>query len=243
MESGRINIFWHRARAIVQVEQIVTIRVGVITNDSTLIDWCRTALATVCPGQYELCQWSRDQIEAADLYIWDAAEGNGLPALLVTMTAPMHPTTLVIGSRRELSSIRAELGCEKGVVFLFRPLQALALRTFFQSAIAGIEVQSETDVSRLQADRDQMFQYLLNATLKLQEYHRDRRTSMIRTVHELRGPLMAAQGYCELLLAGRLGEISSNHRGILERIRGSLIKLEQLTSVMLEDADHHLEVT
>jgi signal transduction histidine kinase len=65
--------------------------------------------------------------------------------------------------------------------------------------------------------------------------HRSRHTrSLARVVHDLRTPLMASNGYCELLLGGAMGDLRDEQAELVERIRRSLGRLARMTEAMLQ---------
>ena len=71
-----------------------------------------------------------------------------------------------------------------------------------------------------------------NVTVQVPEGDRNR--SLARVVHDLRTPLMASSGYCDLLLGGVMGELRGEQADLVERIRRSLGRLARLTETMLE---------
>jgi signal transduction histidine kinase len=77
-----------------------------------------------------------------------------------------------------------------------------------------------------------MLQYLLQANLKLQEYDQDRTNFLAHSVHDIRAPLVAIQGYCSLLLDNQLGDLNAEQTKILERMQRSIKRLSRLASGM-----------
>jgi signal transduction histidine kinase len=70
------------------------------------------------------------------------------------------------------------------------------------------------------------------ADAKVRTPERDR--SVARVVHDLRTPLMASSGYCDLLLAGAMGALRDEQADLVERIRHSLGRLARMTEAMLQ---------
>src|SRR5262249_35100369 len=60
---------------------------------------------------------------------------------------------------------------------------------------------------------------LMQANLKLQEFHQERNNFLARSIHDFRAPLTAISGYCELLLADELEPLTSGQRKILQRMQ------------------------
>jgi signal transduction histidine kinase len=58
--------------------------------------------------------------------------------------------------------------------------------------------------------------------------------SLARVVHDLRTPLMASSGYCDLLLGGAMGALRDEQADLVERIRHSLGRLARMTEAMLQ---------
>ena len=87
--------------------------------------------------------------------------------------------------------------------------------------------------SRLKLDRDRIFQQLLQTNLKLREFDQDRTNFVTRSIHDIRVPLMAVQGYCGLLLAGQVGSLDPEQARILEKMERSLTRLCGLVEAMV----------
>ena len=74
----------------------------------------------------------------------------------------------------------------------------------------------------------------MEANLRLQEYDRARTDFMAKTVHDFRAPLMAANGYCGLLLDEAMGPLAPAQREVLDRVQASLKRLARMTAAMFE---------
>jgi len=74
----------------------------------------------------------------------------------------------------------------------------------------------------------------LMANLKLQAYDQDRTNFLARAVHDFRAPLMAASGYCGLLVEGALGPLNPDQLESLNRMQHSLRKLTRMASAMFQ---------
>jgi len=89
-------------------------------------------------------------------------------------------------------------------------------------------------VVTLRRERDALLDWLLAATLRLQENDRDRMNFLARAVHDFRTPLTAVHGYCGLLLSGELGPVTDEQREVLERTVESVGRLSRLATVLFQ---------
>ena len=151
------------------------------------------------------------------------------------MTAAEGAIKIIIVNKRSLSSVRRKL---RGADFMYlqSPVTPLSLRAVWDSAIAQLKLRRGDGVSsaRLKMDRDKLLQQLLQTNLKLREHDQDRTNFLARSVHDIRVPLMAVQGYCGLLLAGQVGPMDPEQTQILERIQRSLTRLCRLVEAMMD---------
>jgi signal transduction histidine kinase len=74
----------------------------------------------------------------------------------------------------------------------------------------------------------------IQANPRLHEPDQDRTNFLRRAIHDLRVPLMATQGYCDLFLAGQLGPLDPEQTRILEKMQRSLCRLHRLTEAMMD---------
>src|ERR1700730_11271688 len=82
------------------------------------------------------------------------------------------------------------------------------------------------------SEHNDALQCLLMANLKLQEYDQDRTNFLARAVHDFRAPLMAANGYCSILLQQTVGPLTDSQTELGKRMHRSLKKLTRITSAM-----------
>jgi signal transduction histidine kinase len=218
-----------------------------VSSNRALFDACREILDQLCPCGYDLQLFapSDQHPDHFDIYIWDSESSSSLPA---PMSVPGSPSKLVIASKESLSALRRDLP-HQDFVFLQSPVTALSLRVVLESVVARLQLGQDEpkSSSRLNTERDQIFQKLLETNLKLQEYDRDRTNFMSRAIHDVRVPLMAIQGYCGLLLAGELGSVNPEQTRILGKMQRSLTRLGGLVAAMMDlgvgsQAPSHLKV-
>lgn len=72
-----------------------------------------------------------------------------------------------------------------------------------------------------------------NAHSNLEELNRQRTAFLAAAAHELKTPLAAIKGYCNLLLAGSLGPLTDKQRDVLEESKDSCERLVRLVSMFL----------
>ena len=207
--------------------------VCVVGSNQDLADVCRANLERLCPDGYYLQECvSSETSRGCDVYVWDVDSSPSVPN---AMTAAEGAIKIIIVNKRSLSSVRRKL---RGADFMYlqSPVTPLSLRAVWDSAIAQLKLRRGDGVSsaRLKMDRDKLLQQLLQTNLKLREHDQDRTNFLARSVHDIRVPLMAVQGYCGLLLAGQVGPMAPEQTQILERIQRSLTRLCRLVEAMMD---------
>jgi len=216
-----------------EIQPEVLIHVCIVGLNQTLADACRVNLQHLCPAGHQIQECgSSDASSGCDIYIWDYDSVPSFPPAILTAK---DATKVVIVKKSSLSSVRRRLpGAD--FTYLQSPVTALSLRAVLASAIARCELRQNDGKrsSRLKLDRDRILQQLLQTNLKLREYDQDRTNFLARSIHDIRVPLMAIQGYCGLLLAGQVGAIDPEQTGILERMQRSLTRLCRLVEAMMD---------
>ncbi len=168
----------------------------------------------------------------ADIYVWDAPCDSAIPPAMATCG---KAAKLILSSKANLSRLRSALPHEE-FVFLSKPVTRSGLRTAFASTISRLGNGRPANVRQAFLDRDEILQQLLEASLALQEYERKRTNLLMRVVHDLCVPLMAAQGYSSLLLGRQLGNITVEQSRIIEKMQRSLARLAALASALADVA-------
>jgi signal transduction histidine kinase len=204
--------------------------VCIVGSSPTLADACRVSLEQLCPGGYQMqeCGFSHAP-SGCDIYIWDFESSPSLPAAMV---AAKQATKVVIANKSSLSSVRRRLR-PADFTYLQSPVTPHSLRAVLESAIARPQLRRDEGkgLSRLRLDRERV---LLQTNLQLREQDQDRTNFLMRAIHDLRVPLMATQGYCDLFLAGQLGSLDAEQTGIMERMQRSLTRLCRLLEAMMD---------
>lgn len=123
---------------------------------------------------------------------------------------------------------------------LARPEAAILLKPVTRPTLAaflGIALASQADrvsSASLRADRDEIFQCLIQANLKLQEYDQNRTNFLSRAMHDFRVPLTAINGYCGLLLSEVMGPLEPNQADVLRKMRRSSHRLSRMAEAMFQ---------
>jgi signal transduction histidine kinase len=210
-----------------------SILVCIVGSNQTLAEACRVNIEHLCPAGYHIQECgSLDASDGCDIYIWDFESSPCLPN---AMAAADEAIKIVVVKKSSLSSVRRMLP-GSGFTYLQSPVTSLSLRAVLESSVAQLQLRGDEGLSssRLKLDRDRILQRLLQTNLKLREHDEDRTNFLARSVHDIRGPLMAIQGYCGLLLAGQLGSMDPEQTQILERMQRSLSRLCRLAEAMMD---------
>jgi signal transduction histidine kinase len=119
---------------------------------------------------------------------------------------------------------------------LLKPVNKRVLQIFLEQALFHSKVSPPRSFSSLAVapETDDALQCLLMANLKLQEYDQDRTNFLARAVHDFRAPLMAANGYCSILLQQTLGPLAESQTELVKRMHRSLKKLSRMASAMFQ---------
>jgi signal transduction histidine kinase len=110
----------------------------------------------------------------------------------------------------------------------------LSLTAVLQATVAQFGLRQDSCSSHLKLDRDRILQQLLETNLILREHDQDRTNFLARSIHDIRVPLTAIQGYCGMLLAGQVGTIDLEQTRILERMQRSVSRLCRLVEAMMD---------
>jgi signal transduction histidine kinase len=169
-----------------------------------------------------------DAVEA-DLYVWDYEPGLLIADEVAKRPAGQH---LLVADAKDLDGLGA---LQKSVCVLLKPITAFTLRAFARLAHKSWQLRCRAvQADTFRSDRDTLLQYVLEVNLKLQEYDQERNNFLARALHDFRAPLTALYGYCGLLSEGKVGEITSTQRKLLETMRDSARRLTRMAGGTLE---------
>jgi signal transduction histidine kinase len=204
-------------------------RIALCSNDPEIHHLCRDLLEQLAAHNCELSivQTGEKAIEA-DLNIWDLERGSR--RMGAVDGSPLRHLYLV--HQKDLSEFRASAGAGAGNILL-KPVARAVLRAYLMLAISARE-ERDSAVALLREDRDEIFQCLIQANLKLQEYDQDRMNFLARAMHDFRAPLTALSGYCGLLLSEPLASLNEQQQEALRRMQRSASRLSRMTSSMFQ---------
>jgi signal transduction histidine kinase len=203
--------------------------VVLVSQDRDLYKLCREILAGI-PGHHGTISavGMEDADMGSDLYIWDFH-----PNLLLAGQTDQSPSKHVfLVHRKDLTEFRKQTRTTD-INILLKPVTRATLAAFIGLA-ASAHQEKVSAASSLRAERDEIFQCLIQTNLRLQEYDQDRTNFLTRAVHDFRAPLTALNGYCGLLLDEPMGSLNDNQKEVIRRMRHSAKRLSRMASAMFE---------
>jgi len=201
------------------------LKLNVFTDDPQLISTIRQ----VAPDPTVLADLDL-AISAGDIHIWDIDTSSHIPpSILDGRDSPL----LIAGTEKSVSAADHEvlLRCCP----LLKPVNVFSMRAFLDLAVAGRSCkQKALTCDELTSDRETLLEYTLATNLRLQQYDRQRTNFLSRALHDMRAPLTALHGYCELLADGRLGSVTPQQQELLVRMQASTRRLLRQSTGMFE---------
>jgi signal transduction histidine kinase len=144
----------------------------------------------------------------------------------------------VIPLAQAQSLLRSTPAAEGNV--LLKPLTRVVLKAFLASVVPFKDTAGSPEVDDLRASRDELFQRLLHANLRFQEYDQERTNFIARAVHDFRAPLAALSGFCGLLASGELGPLAESQKEALERMQHTTKRISRMASDMFDLSVGHM---
>jgi signal transduction histidine kinase len=207
-------------------------KVLLVSSDSDLHMLCREILDGFKGYDWQLSSAnSMTCPEEADFYIWDCQGKSKIPPEIPPEVDQRPAKHLFLVHRNDISKFQ-NLGSLEAPILL-KPVSRASMSVFLGLAAAASKEPIAT-ANYLRADRDEMFQCLIQSNLKLQEYDHDRTNFLARAVHDFRAPLTATIGYCGLLLSEALGHLNEDQQELLRRMQHSTKRLSRMASAMFE---------
>ena len=203
--------------------------VVLVSQDRDLYKLCREILAGI-PRHHGTISavGMEDAGITADLYIWDFHPN----IMLEDRTDRSQSKHLFLVQRKDLSEFhKRTLATDFNI--LLKPVTRATLTAFLGLAASTHEGKVSA-ASSLRAERDEIFQCLIQTNLRLQEYDQDRTNFLTRAVHDFRAPLTALNGYCGLLLDEQMGSLNDNQKEVIRRMQHSAKRLARMASAMFE---------
>ena len=140
-------------------------------------------------------------------------------------------SSIVVISRSELSQIRTKMLHLRAIILL-RPVNRARLEIAIEQSLCRPAYTVDCDVMRLNCD--ELLEYLLHASLRLQEYDQERAQFLARAIYELRAPLTSIQGYCRLLLDAKVGPLAHEQALVMGRIWRNVERLSRFVSTIFD---------
>jgi signal transduction histidine kinase len=170
-----------------------------------------------------------ESLPEADLYVWDCSPEADIQTRILESQAGQH---LVLADPKHLDAFNQ---IQSSVCILLKPVNPFTLRAFADIAVKSSELREQAyETDKLRLDRDALLQYVLEVNLKLQQYDQDRSNFLARALHDFRAPLTALHGYCGLLAQAKVGAVTAEQQGLLERMLYSTRRLTRLAEATLE---------
>jgi signal transduction histidine kinase len=200
--------------------------IALYSNDPELDSLCRD-IVRLTPGAK--CTVKEDFRTPPDspsaMCIFDASLGD-------LGDLPECRKSILIIDRAHLAEIRSQTLHLRSVILL-KPLSRAQLEIAIEQSMND-EASTLDGELLARLNRDDLLECLLNTNLRLQEFEQGRTHFLTRAVHELRAPLTSLNGYCELFLAGKLGQLSNEQLAIVARMLRSVTRLARIVSTMFD---------
>jgi len=201
-----------------------------VSEDAELRRLCTDVLEEIPGLEWRLTEAAPSECPPeADLYIWDA-HGRITPPRNLDGRSSRHVFLVHRDDVARYCDMSEEV-CAAAI--LLKPVTRACLSVFLGMAASAVLERSSTS-NALRSDRDEILQCLIQSNLRIQEYDQDRTNFLARAVHDFRAPLMAANGYCGLLLNEALGALNGEQKEVLRRMQHSIRRLSRMASAMFE---------
>jgi signal transduction histidine kinase len=196
--------------------------VTIASGDAGLHQLCKDILTGYSGNKWKL----NSDSSPADLYIWDINSAADIPTKWESGSR-----YLFLVHRRDSKKFQVALARPEAAI-LVKPVMRPTLAAFLGIALAAHA--DRVSSANLRADRDEIFQCLIQANLKLQEYDQNRTNFLSRAMHDFRVPLTAINGYCGLLLSEVMGPLEPSQVDVLRKMRQSSHRLSRMAEAMFQ---------
>jgi signal transduction histidine kinase len=234
MDGSNTNVIIETPGGPPQVHGTFTI--CLLSRDVQLLDACHEAVRSLNLEQSDLvlAEPTKAHSVTADLLIWDIDTAHWSPSL---RTQPPNQEQLFLVDRKHLHEFLTRMPLGPGSTLL-KPLNNRTLEIFIGQALAHknarASISPQMDLISPQSHATDVLQCLLMANLKLQEYDQDRTNFLARAVHDFRAPLMAASGYCSILLEKAMGPLNGEQMDLVQRVQRAVEKVTRMSAGMLQ---------
>ena len=213
-----------------------TFTICLLSRDVELLELCHEAVRSLGLDRSDVVLLEPDKAQSvtADLLIWDIDTAHWPPS---SRTYTPNQEQLFLVDRKHLHEFLTRMPLGPGGTLL-KPLSHRTLQIFIDQVLARKSDQSsistQMDVISPESHAKDVLQCLFMANLKLQEYDQDRTNFLVRAVHDFRAPLMAAGGYCSILLEKAMGPLNGEQVDLVQRIQRAVEKVNRMSSGMLQ---------
>lgn len=197
------------------------------SSDHNLEELCRQIIASWPSNKLQLCVSDTLALQGGDIIVWDHSADN--PVTPYYSNIARHLVLII--SKEDLGQLPfVYRNCPLAIVL--KPINKIRLELSLEQALLFPEtgLRGET----VKEDHGEILECLLQTNVKLQNYDQERTRFLARTAHDFRSPLASIGGYCELLLDGKLGSLSSTQMKVLRGIKQSADRLLSLSSGLLQ---------
>jgi len=214
-----------------------SLRISLVSADAQLLELCREAVRDLALDRSDIVLLAPHHrpLPPSDLLIWDTDYTGSFTVNQRPGAADSHQELFLV-SRKRLHEFLTNMPLGAGSTLL-KPVNKRTLQIFIEQAWLRSRVRGSQSVPELAgatSEANDALQCLLMANLKLQEYDQDRTNFLARALHDFRAPLMAANGYCSILLQQTIGPLTDNQIDLVERMHRSLKKLTRMASAMFQ---------
>jgi signal transduction histidine kinase len=199
---------------------------------------CRDAIPELPEVEWTLIEaTSGAEVPEVDLIVWDFQPDGPIPQL---DGVPSGCQYVCVVHESCIETLCRRLPIAAAASIFVEPAQPGEIRDFL-ARVFRRHVEASRSRDPRKADRDELFQALLVAGFKLNEFRDERGHFFRRALRDLRGPLTALGGYCGLLLDQRLGPLSEAQLDVLRQMQDSADRLSNLLSSTLQLSQGVLE--
>ncbi len=204
-------------------------RVVLISDNKQLEQACRRILSGFDFASLRVCRSAlSDECRSAAVVIIDYRPDCEIRGAAFSPQAQL----IILTGRCDLAHAR-EANIAESARVLLKPANDAMLQTYLEHAFAQYHSMSATSDGP-GSERDPLFDMLVNANLRLQEFDQKRTDLLARTMHDCRVPLTALQGYCRLLINQTIGPLTADQTEVVRGMERTAKRLSMLANTLLD---------
>lgn len=205
-------------------------RVLLVTNDRRIYSTCRSVLAGLRNTKFELAVVPNNPPSDGDLYIWDYEADPSLQGI----DQAAGRANIFLVEKENLSALRSRFDVPPFWTVL-KPINPQLLESFISDpAIVRDPPAGRVQDPAVAAQNDDLLEALLESNLFLQQTDQNRNDLIAQGARELRMPLMAALGYCRMLLDQQIGPLNAEQYKVIQRMQQSMQRLLRLATSLFQ---------